>query len=88
MGDPTDLSSCIFDELLVSQLHTVLREQEENETQNASCFAKNLPFKLPLRAKQKNDRLFLYYLLVLWWSKVTVHYAQQWSSVSDDVVYV
>ena len=31
---------------------------------------------------------FLYYLLYPWWSNLTVQYAQRWSSVSDDVVYV
>ena len=88
MGRSGDLSSGAFNELLVSKLQTVVHKQQENDTRNASCFTTNLPFKLPLRAKQTNDRLFLYCLLYPWWSNVTVHYAQRLSSVSDDVVYV
>ena len=88
IGQSRDLSLGAFDGLLVSQLQIVVCEQQENDTRNASCFATNLPFKLLLRAKQTNDRLFLYYLLYPWWSFKTVHFAQRWSSVSDDVVYV
>ena len=47
-----DLSSGAFGGLLVSQIHTVIREQQENDTQNESCFATNAPFNLLLRAKQ------------------------------------
>ena len=88
IGGSVDLSMGAFDELLVLQIQTVVRGQQENDTRNASCSASKWPLNLPLRAKQTNDRLFLYYLLYPWWSNVTVHYAQRWSSVSDDVVYV
>ena len=37
------LSLGAFDGLLVSQIHTVVCGQQENDTQNASCFATNLP---------------------------------------------
>ena len=82
------LSSGAFGGLLVSQLQTVVREQQENDTQNASCFLTNSPFKLPLRAKQTKDCLFSYSLIYRWWSNITAQYAQRWSSVSDDVVYL
>ena len=39
--------------------------------------------------RKKNKELsLLYYLLYPWWSFTIVHYAQRWSLVSDDVVYV
>ena len=88
IGGSGYLSSGAFDGLLFLQIQTVVCGQQENDTRNLSCSASKLPFNLPLRAKQTNERLFLYYLLYPWWSNVTVHYAQRWSSVSDDVVYV
>ena len=58
IGGSGDLSSGAFDGLLVSQIHTVVRVQQEKDTRNASCSASKLPFNLPLRAKKTNDRLF------------------------------
>ena len=58
IGGSGDLSLSAFGGLLVSQIQTVVHGQQENDTQNASCSASKLPFNLPLRAKQTNDRLF------------------------------
>ena len=58
IGGSGDLSSGAFDGLLVSQIQTVVCGQQENDTRNASCSASKLPFNLPLRAKQTNNRLF------------------------------
>ena len=72
IGGSGDLSSGAFNGLLVSQIQTVVYGQQEKDMQNASCSASKLLFNLPLRAKQKNDRLFfLYYLLYPWWSNLT-----------------
>ena len=51
IGQYGDLSSGTFDGLLVLQLQTLVCEQQGRDTRNASCFATNLPFNLPLRAK-------------------------------------
>ena len=61
IGCPGDLSSSAFAGLLVLQnfRQKCLRQQETDE-RNASCSATKLPFALPLRATQTNDRLFLY----------------------------
>ena len=58
IGGSGDLSLGAFDGLLVSQIQTVVRGQQENDTRNASCSASKFPFNLPLRTKQTNDRLF------------------------------
>ena len=64
IGVSGDLSLGAFDGLLVSQIQTVVRGQQQNDTQNASCSAWQLPFNLPMRAKQTNDHL-CFILLIL-----------------------
>ena len=60
IGGSGDLSLGAFDGILVSQIQAVVCRQQENDTRNASCSASKLPFNLPLRAKQTNDRLFFF----------------------------
>ena len=53
-----------------------------NNTQNASCFATNTPFNLPLRAKQTKQPSLLLLLTLPVVEFKTVHYARRCSSVS------
>ena len=89
IGQSGDLSSGAFNGLLVSQLQIVVREQQENDTRNAPCFATNSPFKLSLRAKQDERPSLLYYFIYPWWSFKTVQYSQRLElSKCDDIVYL
>ena len=52
IGGSGDLSLDAFDVILVSQIQTVVRGQQENDTQNATSSVSKLPFNLLLRANK------------------------------------
>ena len=64
IGRSGDLSSGTFDGLLVSQLQTVVREQQENDTRNAFLFCDKFAVQTVV-ARKINQRPSLFILLNL-----------------------
>ena len=76
------LCSGAFDGLLVSQLQTVVCEQQETIRKICLVLRRIRRSICCCAQNRQNNRHLLYYLLYPWWNFKTVHYAQRWSSVS------